>query len=40
MQISNDDQKNTPVKSYDQISFLDDLQCKINSFGGVLFVGL
>ena len=41
MQISNNDQKkDTPVKSYDQISFLDDLQCKTNSFSRDLFVGL
>ena len=37
MQISNDDQKkDTPIKSYDQISFFDNLQCKTNSFGAVL----
>ena len=37
MQISNDDQKkDTSVKSYDQISFFDNLQCKTNSFGAVL----
>ena len=39
MQISNNDQKkDTPIKSYDQISFLDDLQCKTNSFSRDLFV--